>query len=526
LKINTPVTQREEAVPESANILSTTDLKGAITYVNADFIKISGFTENELLGRNHNVVRHPDMPPAAFAELWRRVKSGQSWMGLVKNRCKNGDHYWVDAFVRPIERNGAIAEYQSVRKKPDRAWVRRAERIYPLLLAGKTALRQLRPPRLGLTARLLLSLLLPGVTAVSLAQFWPLLQLPLGVAALLLSALLVVWIMRPWRELIADASAAIDDPVARYIYTGRSDEIGQIRLLMKMQHSQRNGLVGRMADSASQLQAEATTLSAAADRSRGGVQQQLAEMEQSAAAITEMSASVQEVAANAQHSSSAAAQALDEVDHGKHSVDATTASVHQLKKLIAHATEVISQVDQRSQNIAGILDVIGDISDQTNLLALNAAIEAARAGEAGRGFAVVADEVRSLSSRTQNATEDVRKMISQLQESARDAVEAMRRGGEQVDQSVQLSDETVMALNQVLAAIRQISDMNIQTASAVEQQSRVAQEIARSIDAIKRMSEQNLEAADLSAQTGHHLVQLATDFSTLAAQFWQRGGIQ
>lgn len=523
MKVNTPVTQQEETFSDSANILSTTDLKGAITYVNPDFIKVSGFTEAELQGRNHNMVRHPDMPPAAFAELWRRARSGQSWMGLVKNRCKNGNHYWVDAFVTPIEKNGSVAEYQSIRKKPARACVERAEHIYPQLLAGKTGLRQLRSAKLGLTARLLLSLLIPGLTAALLALFWPALQLPFGAGAMVVSALLIVWTMRPWRELAAEAQASINDPVARYIYTGRNDGIGQVQLVMKMLRSERDGLVGRIADSADQLQDEAASLSAAVDQSRRGVQRQLAEMEQSAAAISEMSVSVQEVAANAQHSSAAAAQALEEVNHGKRSVDATTDSVHQLKEMIAYAAEVIAQVDQRSQNIAGILNVIGDISEQTNLLALNAAIEAARAGEAGRGFAVVADEVRSLSTRTQSSTEEIRKMISQLQDSARDAVEAMHRGQKQADQSVQLSDETVAALDQVLAAIRRISDMNVQTASAVEQQSSVAQEIDRSINAINLMSEQNLEAADQSAEAGRHVLRVATDFNALAAQFWQRG---
>jgi aerotaxis receptor len=461
------------------------------------------------------------MPPAAFAELWRRVKAGQSWMGLVKNRCKNGNHYWVDAFVTPIEKNGALAEYQSIRRKPARDCVQRAERIYPQLLAGKKQIPQLRNARLDLTARLLLALLLPNLLALGLTLLWPGLELPLWIGALLLTALLQVLIMAPWRLLVKQAQGVLDDPVARYVYTGRNDGIGQVQLIMKMFRLERDALVGRMADAAHVLQDKAASLSAAVDQSRSGVQNQLAEMEQSAAAISEMAASVQEVATNAQQSSVAAAQALEDVNRGKRSVDASTASVHQLKELIAQVANVITQVDQSSRNIAGILNVIGEISDQTNLLALNAAIEAARAGEAGRGFAVVADEVRSLSTRTQSSTEEIRQMIDQLQASARGAVAAMQQGQEQADQSVQLSEETVSALTQVLAAITRINDMNVQTASAVEQQSCVAQEIERSINAIKLMSEQNLEAAEQSAQAGHYVLQLATDFSALAAQFWR-----
>lgn len=523
MKINTPVTQQEEQFSDSANILSTTDLKGAITYVNPDFIKVSGFDQDELIGRNHNMVRHPDMPPAAFGELWRQVKDGQSWMGLVKNRCKNGNHYWVDAFVTPVEKNGTVAEYQSIRKKPRRDYIKRAEQIYPQLLAGKTSIPQLRTARLGLTARLLLSLLVPGVAAALSASFWPSWALLMWAGALLVSTVLVVQVMQPWRELAAQAEAAIDDPVARYVYTGRRDGIGQVRLMLKMLRSERNGLVGRIADSAHQLQDEAASLSAAVDQSRRGIKSQLAEMEQSAAAISQMSCSVQEVAANAQQSSVAAAEALEEVSHGKRSVDATTDSVHQLKDSIIHAVKVIAQVEHRSQNIARILNVIGDISEQTNLLALNAAIEAARAGEAGRGFAVVADEVRSLSTRTHSSTEEIRQMINELQSSTRDAVSAMEQGRSQADQSVILSDETVTALDKVLTAITRISDMNVQTASAVEQQSSVAQEIDRSINAINEMSKQNLEASDQSAEAGRHVLRVATDFNAIAAQFWQRG---
>jgi len=120
MRMNLPVTGRDVSISDTANILSTTDLNGDITYVNPDFIKISGFEESELLGQHHNIVRHPDMPTEAFADLWSSVRGGSSWMGMVKNRCKNGDHYWVSAFVTPISRNGRVVEYQSDAPSPRR----------------------------------------------------------------------------------------------------------------------------------------------------------------------------------------------------------------------------------------------------------------------------------------------------------------------------------------------------------------------------------------------------------------------
>src|SRR3989338_401703 len=148
MKLNLPVSGRAVNVGSSVNILSTTDLKGAVSYVNQDFIDISGFSAAELLGKNHNIVRHPDMPPAAFAHMWQTLKAGRSWMGLVKNRCKNGDHYWVSAYATPVQRDGQVVEEQSVRPLPSPAQEAAAEQLYGQLRAGRTP-RLLRSPRLA-----------------------------------------------------------------------------------------------------------------------------------------------------------------------------------------------------------------------------------------------------------------------------------------------------------------------------------------------------------------------------------------
>ncbi len=149
MRTNHPVSGREVAVGETANILSTTDLKGTITYANADFVAISGFSEAELLGQPHNIVRHPDMPEPAFADLWATLRSGKSWMGIVKNRCKNGDHYWVSAFATPVSRNGETIEYQSVRTRAQPEQIRNAEALYAKLHGGGLP-AALRARRLGL----------------------------------------------------------------------------------------------------------------------------------------------------------------------------------------------------------------------------------------------------------------------------------------------------------------------------------------------------------------------------------------
>lgn len=161
MKRNLPVTDKNVPLSKDAVILSTTDAKGIITYINQDFIDISGFTIDELINVNHNIVRHPDMPPAAFADLWDTIKEGSPWMGIVKNRCKNGDHYWVDAYVTPIMENGQIVEYQSVRVQPEVKRVERAEETYSQINNGKriSALKKSLPLQLKVSFMSLFSLL-------------------------------------------------------------------------------------------------------------------------------------------------------------------------------------------------------------------------------------------------------------------------------------------------------------------------------------------------------------------------------
>ncbi|MET3999645.1 PAS domain-containing methyl-accepting chemotaxis protein [Marinobacterium sp. MBR-109] len=523
MKKNLPVTQVEETFPASANILSTTNLKGAITYVNPDFVKISGFTRDELVGQNHNMVRHPDMPPAAFAELWSTVKSGESWMGMVKNRCKNGNHYWVDAYVTPIEKNGEVKEYQSVRRKPSREHVRRAEQIYPQLMEGKTP-RALKNT-LSLSSKNLLWLTLPVASILLsflLVSEPGLLQALIACSGVLLAAFGQALTLQPLKQAVAKARNVINNPVARFIYTGRRDDVGQLMLALKALESETAGLIGRIADSADDMMTSTGTLGEAVSRSQQGVQRQFSETDQVAAAVNEMSASIQEVADNAHSTSTAANEGRNQVEQGRAVVTDMVRMIGSLRDEITRAAEVISQVQSSSNQISTVLNVINDIAEQTNLLALNAAIEAARAGDAGRGFAVVADEVRSLASRTSNSTDEIRNMIKLLQNNSRMAVEAMEVGQRQTGECVDQGNATVSSLEVIWQSISQINDMSMQIAAAVEQQSAVADEINRSVVTIRDMSESNLEATGQSGSASDHVLQVATGFRDLAKQFWAK----
>ncbi len=439
MKKNLPITNIEKTFSNRANILSTTDLKGAITYVNGDFLDIAGFELDELIGKNHNVVRHPDMPPAAFGDLWANIKAGNTWRGIVKNRCKDGDHYWVDAYVTPIKHNGEVVEYQSVRSKPRPEYVKRAEKLYPQLMEGKIP-KVVRADAMPLSWKLNISFM--ATLALTLLIALVTVGIHLSEAALVfavgsvLSTVASLLITRPINMAVKEALSVNDNKISRYIFTGRNDELGSLMLAIKTLRSEAGGIVGRIADSSNSLDRATDELSQTVEITSQGVQQQYSETDQVATAVNEMSASINEVAGNAQLTSEASANANDEANNGKQVVQETINTIRGLASEVEKAGDVIRQVEQDSASISTILEVIRGISEQTNLLALNAAIEAARAGEQGRGFAVVADEVRTLANRTHQATAEIQEMIEKLQSGSRNAVKVMEHSREQAGESV------------------------------------------------------------------------------------------
>ncbi len=523
MKINLPVTDQERIVPDNINILSTTDLKGAITYVNDDFVAISGFERDELIGKNHNIVRHPDMPREAFEDLWRTVKSGQSWMGLVKNRCKNGDYYWVKAYVTPIIKDGKIHEYQSVRSKADPGEIKRAEKLYEKLKSGKVPYWL---KRRGLPFRYKLILAFILVQAATL--IFPVVQgglhgqwiLASFIPGLLIMALFLMKEIKPICQIFSRARSIFDNRIASYVFSGRVDEPGQLMMAMKYLETETGGVIGRIADTSQVLSQGADQLQNIIELNKVSINNQHLETDQVVGAMKHMAENIQQVADSAQVAAECAIRAKSETELSKQVVEETLDAIHILAGGVKQAGEVAQELGQDSQRISTVVDVIQEIAEKTNLLALNAAIEAARAGEQGRGFAVVADEVRSLAIRTQDSTQEIQNMIERLQATTGRVISVMESSLEQTGRSVELGEAAVKSLDVIAESVSTISDMSSQISKAMDEQSAMATEASQNVVNIQQSSELSLFGVNNTERTSQEMTQQARDMGALTRQFW------
>jgi aerotaxis receptor len=522
MRNNGPITGREVSLSAKDEIVSSTDTRGTIQFCNDTFCSISGFNREELINQHHNIVRHPDMPAPVFAGFWQTLKSDKPWMGLVKNRCKNGDHYWVDAYVTPVHERGQVVGYESVRTKADSERIRRAEAVYQRIRSQQPAipLAERIWGRWGLAASFSLgSFVMLIILGVAMGKASASLIAGYAVASTLLGLAMRYWQQVAMSEALAAARRVVDDPLAAYIYTGRADTQGEILLAQIALQARLRTALGRVSVSAGEILQKATSARVQASKTLEGMNAQQRETNHVAHAMQQMSQAVQEVAQGATRTSTATSQAITEVESGRKVIAGANQAIESLSGTVASLGEVLGRLSEDSSKIASVVDVIRGIAEQTNLLALNAAIEAARAGEQGRGFAVVADEVRHLAQRTQESTRHIQEIIGNLGKATAAASENMNDCQQMADRSVAEMTNVHQALDAIAQSVTSIDTMSHQIAAAAEEQSATAREIegnTGNIATIADLSQEQIQQADT---LNHEVAELSNRQAELIVRF-------
>ncbi len=508
MRLNLPITGQEYAVPKGQTLVSTTDTKGNITHCNAAFVAVSGYTRDELLGQPHNMIRHPDMPEEAFRDMWATISSGRPWSAPVKNRRKDGDHYWVMANATPLLQDGRPVGYMSVRTEATRAQIAAAEQLYATMRQEKQAGRRVHGlssgrvvrhtlagrvahglATLGLSARLglaLLALLLASLAAGALlpaSAGWalPLLQLALfGAAWWYLARLLV----HPIAGLTLAANRVAAGDLTTTVRRGRSDELGDLEQALGQLSFNLCAIVRDARDESESMRLGAQEIAQGNLDLSARTESQAASLEQTAASMDQITGTVRQSNEAARQATTLAGQANAAATRSREAVDSVG--------------QTMRDIQGDSNRIGEITQVIDSIAFQTNILALNAAVEAARAGEQGRGFAVVASEVRSLAGRSADAAKEIKQLIDQsahrveqgqqrtqaAQATMVEVVEGVQRVSAVVGEISHASQEQLAGISEVNTAVGQLDTITQENAALVEQVAAAAQGLTRTAVAV------------------------------------------
>jgi aerotaxis receptor len=677
---NLPVTQREIDYPESAVFVTKTDTKGAITYASDAFVEISGFSREELLGNNHNIVRHPDMPEWAFADLWKTVREGHPWRGYVKNRAKNGDHYWVRANISPIINNGNVVGYISLRKKPSRAEVSKAEALYGtgkapvakfsisswfgalslqhklqlllqpavLIVAGlatfyvadhvKTRLIETVQERADAVANEVIDsanmLMVTG--QISMPETRQLLIKKLASSGNIVNLQLargeavvnqfgeglpeekvrddvqrqVIANKKPYYEIVHRGEKTIYRAVTPYVFShnfhqtdclschivpegtvagvsdieidltkdfqnhqqfltiinvgqvvfqvllfffigwvvkhfvtrrvdeirrhlgdlvngdmtgevaisGR-DEMGEILCAVQSSKVLLGAVVDQIISVSGNIDARAKHLTSSMDKVERSSQAQSESATSMAAAVEELTVSIDQVASNAGEVRQISDNSKTLANDGGKVVQQVVGDMDKINTAVTNAATTIEDLGKKSEQIQNIVKSIKEIADQTNLLALNAAIEAARAGEQGRGFAVVADEVRKLAEKTSKSTQEISAMTETITSSTNDAVKEMEAAVEMVKSGALLAQQAGTAIVGINDGALRVQGGVEDISRSIEEQSVAGREIAVNVEKVAQMSEENSLSVREISSTVERLERLSQSLAESVTHF-------
>jgi aerotaxis receptor len=486
-------------------LVSATDLTGRIQYCNPAFIAVSGFARDELIGQPHNLIRHPDMPREAFADMWTTIREGRPWTALVKNRRKNGDHYWVRANVTPVVENGAVVGYLSVRVKPEREAVRAAETLYARMRAGESrgvALRRGVVVRTGLRGRLQALMRLPVATRAATGYaLTPLALLLTGFAAWQRTPPAPFWIAFgvataisavSWQVLTRQLAAPIDDmsgfatrlaagDLTADLQIARHDDLGDVLQAL-------NQLKANLSAIVYDVRAQITGMLDNAREISSGNVDLARRTELQAASLEETAATMDELTTTVQANADASVRALDLARDAQ-------AAAAEGGRIAGQVEQTMAGITDASRRIADITGVIDGIAFQTNILALNAAVEAARAGEAGRSFAVVAGEVRMLAQRCAASSKEIKSVVE--------------ASASEVAAGTALVARTTSQMRAIDEAVGRVSSIIVEVANASSEQAEGIRQVNQAVSHLDGATQQNAALVEQAAATAQRLAEQA-----------------
>ncbi len=524
MKNNQPVTQREFVYDydDDVTLMSMTDTQSYVTYANSAFIQVSGFERDEIIGKPHNLVRHPDMPKEAFADMWRTLKEGQSWSALVKNRRKNGDHYWVRANATPVHRNNQLVGYMSVRTKPSRHEIEAAEVLYRDMREGRAGNRKLFKGILVRTGVMRWASILQtasvtwrlGAAAMASAGVVAAVSLAAGLSAGALGIVAgtattaalanFLWLRAqvavPLATVLRVAQSAAMGSLESNVSLNRVDEIGMLLRAVNQSALNLRSLVDDVSAQTQGMHIACSEISSGNDDLSVRTEQTASSLEETSASMEELGATVKQNAENASQANQLAASA---------SVVAVRCG-----DVVNQVVETMQGINESSRRIGDIISVIDGIAFQTNILALNAAVEAARAGEQGRGFAVVATEVRSLAGRSAEAAKQIKALISA-------SVARVEEGSVLADKAGATMTEVVGSINRVASIVGEISLASAEQSSGVAQVGEAVGHMDQATQQNAALVEQSAAAAASLKQRAHELVDAVGVFTHAKQDFPQ-----
>ncbi len=521
MRENLPVNDHEILFPSDpeAKIISTTDPRGIITDVNETFLQISGFTREELIGKPHNIVRHPDMPSAVFAAMWAELKEGRPFIGMIKNRCKDGSFYWVSAFIIPIIIDGRITGYESVRTRPDPKMIQRATNIYAAMRSGK---------KLRLATKDFFS---QGLNALAISAAAAAIAYPVWYTTAAASVLALAAYMRlhcrskKFVEEVASACNAQSDSLTLNVYAGGTSDVHKAYMAMLWKDKYADTVLTRVKEACMLLSEASQNNLDEASRNNDEMQRKFDKtsdtvnrMSMIADDITSMMNDLMDSINKTVHDTD---EAQEQAAHGKAASDRTLTAINALDESSKKVAATIDELAQQVSKVSESIELIDTVSSQTNLLALNASIEAARAGTYGKGFAVVADEVRALSLRTHDSATDIHKQLEAFMSKTGEAHELSTASKQDVISGVNEVQQSHEVLNEVQKAINGIKATSDMMMNTIREKAETAKAVSGEVRDLIKLSEENVGISGKTRDEMQKLSEKADDLSEMVLRFNQ-----